>query len=221
MMLDDVANPDEQIMVPAAPRGRAPGGPRAPKPPLLALLDRVEGDPEDEEEGEEEVGREEQDGQEDEKPDREDKVAIDDFHPFTFVRTGRKVTAGPRTGEIQMAWQVQCPFHKDKGDHPQTFCRRAVNFSDDAEERDAVSKFKLWCILGRACSSRAIKPHGHKFVDMRGREIPGDAQLRERLQEGLRATHWVIREVAELTEAAEGPDEQEGDSDSSSSSDAS
>ena len=217
LMLVDVANPDEEVVLRSGPHGLGRGAPRAPKPkPLLALADRVEGDPE---EGEEEEDGEDGDAGQGQEEEKQEQGAVNDFAPFTFVRTGRKITAGPRAGQVQLAWQAQCPFHRDQGDHPQTFCRRAITFSDASEEADVILNLKLWCILGRACGSRAIRPHGHKFVSLVGRPNPGEARLKERLREGLAAKHWIMHELVELDDVEEAPVAPQVNDSSSSSDD--
>ena len=208
MLVDDVANPDGNILMLKGSQSSGSRGTRAPKPPpLLALEDRAEGDPEEgEEEGEDGQG---DDANKPEKSDEAVEVDVEDFKPFTFLRTGRRITAGPRQGQIQTAWQAQCPYHRDPGDHPQTFCRRAINFTDESEEPGIILQLKLWCILGRACVERAVAPHGHKFVSLVGRQNPGEAALKERLEEGLRSPSWILHDQCLLARS----------SDSSSSSD--
>ena len=127
-------------------------------------------------------------------------------------------------GTYQMAWQAQCPFHRDAGDHPMTFCRRAITFTDESEEAEVIFKLKLWYMLGRRCGSRAIRPHGHKFESVKGRQIPTPGELQERLLAGLAASDWVINEVVDAREdagapAAEAPAAPGSSSSSSSSSD--
>ena len=123
-MLVDAAEPHQQIGLPAALDWHGSGGVRPPcrqVEEMLALEDRVEGDPEPKE-AEEEGEREQR------KEKEEENVAhtIDDFEPSTFVRTIRLNKVGPRQGQYQQAWQAQCPFQRDTGDHPATFSRRAM-----------------------------------------------------------------------------------------------
>ena len=183
----------------------------AGSPPLLALMDREEGDPlSDEEEGEEDAAPAHQ--------RRRDDKSVKDFSPFKFTRTARVIAKGPRAGQLQKAWQVQCPFHRDKGDDANTFCRRAMNFDDEAEEPEVLLRLKLWCVKGRGCSSRAILPGGHKFMNVKGSAPPKLSDLEAQLAAGLASKTWIKKSAAAASSAAADGDLESAESSDSGSS---
>ena len=137
-------------------------------PPIPAIMDREEGDPLPSEEAELDG-----EGAEVIRANEHDTRHGDlDFRPFTFVRTSRVINAGPRKGAPQHTYQATFPFHRDDGDHAQTFCRRASNIESEEDVPSVLHRLRYWCILGRGCTSRAVLPGVHKFMDMKNIDLP-------------------------------------------------
>ena len=196
-MICDEANPNERVGHVAINSGvadeAAPSGHR-----VLALTDRHEGDPEDDEVADLPEGlsgpRAIVDADAREVNDADD---VTDFVPFTFVRAQRHISKGPRKGQMSWSWQVTCPFHRDPGDNPNTMCRRAVLFHGLSEEGEAIIRLKMWCIAGRRTTSRAIFPHGHKFMNVSNSPLDTNESLINQLKEGLSQRSWIQSDAPE------------------------
>ena len=98
------------------------------------------------------------------------------FGPFYLAR----VKGQP--GAVNIAWQAECPYHRNEGDVPGTKCKKRLQTNS---EEETIMRLQLWCMEGLKIGRDERTMPRSRHLDVNPRFLPTEGVVAESLHERL------------------------------------